>query len=80
MIPTNVILAKAVRGLIAVFEAGSVNTEQRQAIERVREILGEPRAPCRHENVAYEEGDALICQDCREDITPKPETVQARSR
>ena len=59
-----------IRATIAVFETGSLNTEQVKAIHALRVVLGDAYGlGCPHENTAYEQGDRLICQDCREDIT-----------
>ena len=59
-------LRGAVRALLRVIKVGSVNAEQRKAIHAVRVIIGDAHGNvCAHENVAYEEGDVLICQDCR---------------
>lgn len=59
-------LRGAVRALLNVIETGSVNSEQRKAIHAVRVIVGDAHGTvCAHENVAYEQGDVLICQDCR---------------
>lgn len=57
----------AVRALIIAFEVGTgLNTEQRKALHAVRVILGDAYGPgCDHENTVYEEGDRLVCQDCR---------------
>ena len=63
-------LRGAVRALLRAIEAGSINTEQKKAIYAVRVIIGDAHGPnCAHENVAYEDGDRLICQDCRTDMT-----------
>jgi hypothetical protein len=63
-------LRGAVRAVLAVFEAGKINSEQKKAIHAVRVILGDAHGPgCPHENAVYEQGDRLICQDCREDVT-----------
>ena len=71
MIPTNVMLAQALRQFIAVIEAGAVNQEQRRLILQVRAALGDSRGlTCLHENTIYEEGDGLVCQDCREVLEP----------
>lgn len=57
---------KAICAVLAVFEAGSLNSEQLKAIQRVRVLIGDAEEQlCPHESTAYEEGDALICQDCR---------------
>lgn len=57
--------------LIDVFEAGPMNSAQRQALHKTRVALGVAKGlGCPHESTAYEEGDRLICQVCREDITP----------
>ena len=59
-------LRGAIRGLLEVIETGSVNSEQRKAIHAVRVIIGDSHGTdCSHENVAYEEDDVLVCQDCR---------------
>lgn len=60
----------ALRGVLAVFETGTINTEQRKAIHALRVTLGDAYGSgCIHENAVYEQNDRLICQDCREDIT-----------
>ena len=60
-----------VRAVLTVIEWGPVNSEQLKAIHAVRVILGDAYgSACPHENVAYEEGDVLICQDCRAIVTP----------
>ena len=60
-----------VRALLEVIEVGSKNSEQVKAIHAVRVIIGDAHgSDCTHENVAYEAGDCLICQDCRKDVTP----------
>lgn len=70
IVPDTGILAEAVRGLIAVIEAGSVNDQQRKAIQQVRLVLGDfTGSLCTHEHHAYEEGDVLVCQECREVLT-----------
>ena len=62
----------ALRGVLAVFEKGTLNTEQRKAIHALRVVLGDAYGPgCTHENAVYEQNDRLICQDCRKDITPE---------
>ena len=71
MRPTNAQLGKAVRCLIAVIEAGPVNSAQLEAIQYVHVALGDiDRVPCPHSNTAYEEGDVLVCQDCRAVLEP----------
>ena len=68
--PDTGILAEAVRGLLAVFEAGTINDLQRKAIQQVRIVMGDfVGSLCAHENHAYEEGDVLVCQDCRAILT-----------
>lgn len=63
-------LRGAVRGLLKVIEVGSVGSEQRKGIHAVRVIIGDAHGlNCAHENTVYEEGDRLICQDCRLDMT-----------
>ena len=67
-------LAQAVRAVLLVFEAGSVNTEQRKAIHAVRRLLQDVHgSDCSHENHAYEDvgdqHDVLVCQDCRETLS-----------
>lgn len=60
-------LLAAVRALLAVFEAGGLNTSQRHAVHQVRVLIGDAEGlGCAHESVAFEAGDALVCQDCRE--------------
>ena len=55
-----------VRALLEVIEVGSKNSEQVKAIHAVRVIIGDAHgSDCTHENVAYEAGDILVCQDCR---------------
>ena len=62
----------AIRALLAVLEAGSLNSEQRVAIHHVRVVIGDAEGSgCPHELTVYEEGDRLICQACREDLTPE---------
>lgn len=64
-------LRGSVRALLAVLEASSLNTEQQRLMHQVRVIIGDAHGRgCPHENTVYEEGDRLICQDCREDVTP----------
>lgn len=67
-------LRGAIRALLAVIEAGPVNTAQRDALHVVRVIIGDSHGrACVHENVAYEgegESEQLICQDCREVVVP----------
>ena len=65
--------AGAIRALVQAIEVGgSFNTAQSEALHRVKVIIGDDSPyGCRHENHAYEAGDRLICQDCREDITPE---------
>lgn len=59
-------LAEALRALLKVIEAGHVNSEQKRLIPYVHVALGDlERVECPHLNTVYEEGDALICQDCR---------------
>ena len=66
-------LRGAVRSLLTVIETGNLNSEQVAAIHAVRVIIGDRYGTaCQHENTVYEEGDALVCQDCREVITPTP--------
>lgn len=73
-----------VRALLAVFEAGSLNSDQRRAIHNVRVLLGDAEGlGCAHENTAYEAGDALVCQECRQVLNaavaepgPDPEVPQ----
>ena len=65
-------LTGPIRGLLDVIEAGSVSAAQRAAIRHVRLWLGDAHADyCLHELTVYEEGDRLICQKCRADLTPK---------
>ena len=59
------LVADAGRGVLNVIEAGPVNGAQRRAIDRVRVILGDLQLQCSHPNTVYEEGDVLVCQDCR---------------
>ena len=62
-------LRGAVRAMLTVFEAGAVNSEQVKAVHAVRVIIGDAHGTgCLHENVAYEEGDHLVCQDCRAEV------------
>ncbi len=57
----------AVRKLLAVLEAGSLNSEQAKAIHAVRVTIGDAHGTdCPHENTAYEKGDVLTCTDCGE--------------
>ena len=64
-------LRGALRAMLAVVEIGTVNSEQVKAIRVVRVILGDAHGSgCLHENTAYEEGDVLVCQDCRAIVTP----------
>ena len=72
--------AEIVRALLGVFRVGQINSAQVQAIDVVKRLLGDPARLCRHENTVYEEGDVLVCQDCRETITPEPEAARALSR
>src|SRR3990167_14069 len=66
-------LRGAVRALLTVIETGNLNYEQVKAIHAVRVIIGDSYGTaCQHENAVYEEGDVLICQDCREVVTPTP--------
>ena len=59
-------LMNAVRALVDVLEAGTVNSAQRKQLHRVKVALGEASGSgCLHERSAYEEGDVLICLDCR---------------
>lgn len=61
----------AVRALVAVIEGGAVNSEQKRLLQHVALALGDITAiECPHPSTAYEEGDRLICQECRADITP----------
>lgn len=63
------------RALLAVIELGSVNTEQRAALHNVRVTLGDAHGSgCAHESQAYEAGDVLVCQDCRESL-PSPDAA-----
>ena len=67
-------LRGAVRALLTILEAGAVNSEQRKAIHAVRVIIGDAQGNgCAHENVVFEKGDRLICQNpaCRQDLTPE---------
>ena len=64
-------LKGAIRALLTVFEAGSVNSEQRKALHAARVVIGDAHGNvCAHENMAFEAGDILICQDCRAVVTP----------
>ena len=66
-----------VRALLDVFEAGDLNTRQMAAIHQVRVILGDAEGlGCPHENTAFEKGDVLVCQDCREEL-PVPAPMPA---
>lgn len=62
-------LPDAIRGLIEAIEAGHVNTAQREALHKIRVILGDAADVCVHANTAYETikeiDNYLICQDCR---------------
>ena len=59
----------AVRSFIGVMEAGHLNSEQVKAIHALRVIIGDSHGTgCRHETSAYEEGDVLVCLDCREAV------------
>lgn len=66
-------LAAAVRGIILAFEVGAINSSQRQALQRVKRLLGDNVEECHHENAVYEENDVLVCQDCRAVLPPKPQ-------
>ena len=61
-------LKEAIYVLIEVFEAGALNSAQALALIRLRNLMGEANELCPHENTAYEEGDELICQDCRKKL------------
>jgi len=64
-------LMDAIRAVLAVFEAGTVNSAQVGAIRRVRAILGDVSGSgCSHESTFYEDGDRLVCQVCRKELTP----------
>lgn len=59
-------LTAAIRALVGVLEAGNYNSEQSRLLQVVKHELGDGPGPvCPHEHTAYEEGDALFCQDCR---------------
>ena len=63
-------LRGTVRALLLVFEGGALNTAQAKALYAVRVIIGDAHgSACAHENTAYEEGDVLVCQDCRAKVT-----------
>ena len=62
--------AEIVRALLDMFRVGQINSAQMQGIEVVKRLLGDPAVLCRHENTAFEEGDVLVCQDCREVLEP----------
>ena len=69
-------LTEALRGLVAVIEAGHVNQAQRELIRKVRTALGDPLPPCQHLNTVYAPTspggpEFLCCQDCGEDVTPQ---------
>lgn len=77
MIPSNLQTAAAVRALIAVFEAGPVNSIQVQALAKVRVALGDIKgAPCTHgrdpdglyRSATYGEHDRLICDLCGAEV------------
>ena len=69
---TVAVSADSVRAILDVFEAGTLNSAQKRAVHNVRVSIGDAEGlGCAHENVAYEEGDVLVCQDCREVITPE---------
>lgn len=72
--------AEIVRALLGVFGVGQINSAQVQGIEEVKRLLGDPAMLCAHRNAVYELDDVLICQDCRETITPEPEAARAHSR
>ena len=60
-------LTNAVRALVGVVEIGTVNSEQRRLLQVVKHELGDGPGPvCPHERSVYEEGDVLVCQDCRQ--------------
>ena len=62
-------LRGSVRALLAVFAAGSLNTEQQKAIHAVKVVIGDDFGPgCAHKNTVYEAGDKLVCQDCRSEV------------
>lgn len=68
-------VAEAIRALADAVEAGNVNGVQRQTLRRVRVALGDlSGSGCAHEHTAYETvnevDNILICQDCREVLTP----------
>lgn len=64
-------LRGAVRAVLKVVEVGHLNSAQVQAIHDVRVIIGDAHGRnCSHEHVAYETGDVLVCQDCRQEVNP----------
>lgn len=69
-------LVQAIRLLCEAVEAGPVNAAQREAIRKVRVILGDEKDVCLHPLTVYETIDKvdnyLVCQACREVVeTPK---------
>ena len=71
-------LRGAVRALLRVFESGSLNSTQRQALHAARVVIGDARGTgCTHgkdpdglyRSATYAAGDRLVCDLCGTDIT-----------
>ena len=70
MTPTTRGLTEIIRELLAVFEAGAINSAQRDRILGIRVLLGDAVERCLHPVSVYEEDDRLICQACRAVLEP----------